>query len=596
MASRATEPRELGTGQLPGYGTARRRELRERPEARQKGRIDVTSSVPPARAHRTDPLVGTVMNGKYRVAELVASGGMGKVYRGEQLSLGRPVAIKVLHAVSTQHLDDPLFQKRFFREASILSRLQHPNIVTVFDYGQIEGDDERYFMAMEFLSGHTLHRRICDRVMLAPGDVIRIARQIASGLGEAHAHGVVHRDLKPSNVMLARARDGTETVKLLDFGIVKILGEDDSNDELTKEGSFLGSPRYMAPEQITRGGNIDARTDIYSLGIILYQCLSGAVPFDEDSAIQTMMAHLHRAPLPLQERAPGANVPDWLDDIVMACLSKEPSQRPSSMAAVARRLADGEAMYPPVSGDRVPGRAVLGIATPPSNVFPPVNALAITQDPASAGTAGAARPVSQNEVDTVDAEAIQSVPPRDDIDRTRASARLPPKHVSLSPLPFAVGAGVMLIAVLVAIGLRSESARAPAPGVTAASAPGPKRSFSLVVESDPGGADVIEAHAPANVVLGTTPIHLTIDNGIASPRKLILQLRGYQPYTIVQGASDEDVRIVARLVPEASPESPSVVTSAPSAGTVRARAGDRGDHGDATDARDRKKLDIRLSR
>src|SRR5206468_1477537 len=129
---------------------------------------------------------------------------------------------------------------------------------------------------MEYLSGETLARRISESVALSPKDTIRIARQIARGLTEAHAQGIIHRDLKPSNVMLVQGRDGEEQVKIVDFGIVKIVGDESmETEELTQEGSFIGSPKYMAPEQIQRGGKVDTRTDVYSFGVILYQCLCG---------------------------------------------------------------------------------------------------------------------------------------------------------------------------------------------------------------------------------------------------------------------------------------------------------------------------------
>src|SRR4051812_31553827 len=197
---------------------------------------------------------------------------MGRIYRAEQLALGRTVALKVLHGASRgspAYLDDPAFKKRFLREASILAKLQHPNIVTVFDYGAIEGAEEHYFMAMEFLQGETLLRRIVNQGSLSPRETIHVGRQIARGLCEAHAAGIVHRDLKPANVMIVAGREADdELVKVLDFGIVKVVGqeggdEDDLVEELTQEGSFIGSPKYMAPEQIRKGAKVDPRTDVY---------------------------------------------------------------------------------------------------------------------------------------------------------------------------------------------------------------------------------------------------------------------------------------------------------------------------------------------
>jgi serine/threonine-protein kinase len=282
--------------------------------------------------------------GKFKVLALVAAGGMGKVYRAEQAALGRTVALKVLHmdAALAEGTDQTQFKKRFLREANILAKLQHPNIVTVFDYGPIDGDDERYFMAMEFLSGETLSQRIAARGRIDAPEVVRIALQLARGLSEAHAHNVVHRDLKPSNVMLVAGRAGEEVVKIVDFGIVKVVGES-SQETVTQEGSFVGSPSYMAPEQIEPTGKIDTRTDVYSFGVILYQCLTGSVPFDASSSVQIMMAHLSSAPEPIRERAAQADVPDWLHELVMSCLEKNPDRRPQTMEGIARVLAEADA-------------------------------------------------------------------------------------------------------------------------------------------------------------------------------------------------------------------------------------------------------------
>ena len=298
--------------------------------------------------------MGTVVNGKFQIHGVIANGGMGRIYRGEQIPLGRPVAIKVLHSKYTSSQEDPAFQKRFFLEASILARLQHPNIVTVFDYGRIEGlEDESYFMAMEFLSGETLHRRLRALGALPPIEAIGLVRQIARGLREAHRQGVVHRDLKPSNVMLVPENDGAELVKILDFGLVKVLADD--SEELTKEGTFLGSPRYMSPEQIAHG-KVDHRTDVYSLGVILYHCLCGRTPFENENSVHTLMAHLQLPVPPMRDRNPAIDVPEVLETFVRRCLEKDPNGRPSTMEEFLRGLRDCEvalglapAMSPPTA-------------------------------------------------------------------------------------------------------------------------------------------------------------------------------------------------------------------------------------------------------
>ncbi len=297
-----------------------------------------------------DPLIGVEVNGKFRIIEEVAAGGMGKIYRAEQLPLGRVVAVKVLHSRFTESPDDPAFRKRFFLEASILSKLQHPNIVTVFDYGRIETvADEAYFMAMEYLPGETLHKRLKREGALTTETTVSVIRQIAKGLREAHRHDVVHRDLKPANVMLSPDEAGEESVKILDFGLVKVLRDD--SEELTKEGSFLGSPRYMSPEQIAHG-RVDLRADIYSLGVILYQCLCGKAPFEAEHSVHILMAHLHAPVPPFEERSPGVAVPEPLGALALRCLAKHPDGRPASMDEFLQALRQCE--------------AALGIETRPS--------------------------------------------------------------------------------------------------------------------------------------------------------------------------------------------------------------------------------------
>ncbi|MGZ3423910.1 MAG: serine/threonine protein kinase, partial [Polyangiales bacterium] len=193
-----------------------------------------------------DPLLGRSINDRFKVTGLIARGGMGKVYKAEQAPLGRVCAIKVLNPnYSGEH--DPEFHKRFFLEASISSKLTHPNTVTIFDYGRT--DDNIYYMAMEFLEGRTLHRALREEGPFIEERATHIARQICRSLREAHSLGVIHRDLKPANVYLIEHGDETDFVKVLDFGLVKNI-DDTKGEDLTQTGLFMGSPKYMAPEQI----------------------------------------------------------------------------------------------------------------------------------------------------------------------------------------------------------------------------------------------------------------------------------------------------------------------------------------------------------
>src|ERR1700712_4339923 len=240
-----------------------------------------------ANAQGPDPLIGRVINERYRVVATIARGGMGKVYRAEQQPLGRLVALKVLSPNYTGD-NDPEFHKRFFLEASIASKLSHPNTVTIFDYGKT--DDDIYYIAMELLEGRTLHRVLRDDAPLSAERTMHIARQICRSLREAHNIGVIHRDLKPANVFLLNHGDEVDVVKVLDFGLVKNLL--DKGEELTQTGLFMGSPKYMSPEQI-RGDACDGRVDIYALGVMMYEMLTGKVPFDRQNSVNILMAHTH---------------------------------------------------------------------------------------------------------------------------------------------------------------------------------------------------------------------------------------------------------------------------------------------------------------
>src|ERR1700722_3379276 len=232
---------------------------------------DGASAAPTKAPPMADPLIGRTIGGRFKIIGVIARGGMGKVYRAEQSALGRVCAVKVLNP-SYSGGQDPEFHKRFFLEASVASRLTHPNTVTIFDYGKT--DDGIYFMAMEFLDGVTLHRAIRQATFLPEDRAAHIARQICRALREAHAHGVIHRDLKPANIYLVEHGDERDFVKVLDFGLVKNVSGDSRGEELTQTGLFMGSPKYMAPEQI-RGDRVDLRTDIYALGVILYEMITG---------------------------------------------------------------------------------------------------------------------------------------------------------------------------------------------------------------------------------------------------------------------------------------------------------------------------------
>jgi serine/threonine-protein kinase len=479
--------------------------------------------------------LGVVIDGKYRVISLIASGGMGYVYEAEQAPLGRKVALKVVRLPGVESADaerPEYFRKRFFREASILARLQHPNVVTLHDYGRIEGEPERYFMAMEYLDGMTLAQRIDARAPLPADETLRLLRQVARGLREAHKLGAVHRDLKPSNIMLVPDEEGGEAVKILDFGIGKLLGSPGEEQELTQEGAFLGSPKYVAPEMVNER-RVDARTDVYSLGVIAYECLTGQLPFQTETNLEMILAHCS-APVPeMSHRAPTVQVPPVIEALVRKCLGKAPEDRPQSMDEVLRAIAECEqAVFGTTSTRGVPsGSAASGTVKSDAPGRPPT--------------------ASNNEPSQ---DTLVSNPGLQNPASTRAPA--PQQRQSRTVPVVAATVAVLIVAGVIAARRAARpspgaplAAAAPTASASAAAPAEAPRSFVLVLDSTPQGADVLEN----DQVIGTTPMQVTIDRTSVqnTPRKFVLRLDGYAPYTLLQGDSTATVESIALLVASA---------------------------------------------
>ena len=273
----------------------------------------------------TDPYIGEVFDDRYHIVERVGVGGMGRVYRARQLNVGRDVAVKILTASASA---DPAMVQRFTNEARIISQLRHPNTLKLIDFGQTA--EGLIYTVTEFLKGDPLDRVLSDGP-IDPNLTIRVMRQVCESLEEAHSAGIIHRDLKSGNVYL-EVVGPQDIVKVLDFGIAKLAEQPD----VTPAGDVFGSPAYMSPEQ-ARGDPVDARTDLYSLGIVAYECLSGRVPFMASKPIAIMLKHIHEAPPPLEGLAPGRFVAE-LSAIVMRLLSKDPDLRPPSTAALRDEL------------------------------------------------------------------------------------------------------------------------------------------------------------------------------------------------------------------------------------------------------------------
>jgi eukaryotic-like serine/threonine-protein kinase len=288
-----------------------------------------------------DPMIGQLIGGRYRITGVLGEGGMGIVYVGEQQmgSTVRKVAIKTLHA----HLSkDPSVLARFHRECGTVAQLEHPNTIKFYDFGSTA--DGTLYIAMEFVAGHPLSDILLKGPM-SPDRVIKIMRQVCGALDEAHMQGIIHRDLKPDNLVLTDRAGETDFVKVLDFGIAARSESADAVKEqkLTQQGMVLGTPPYMSPEQFT-GKALDARSDIYSLGVMTYEMLTGRLPFDADTPWQWATQHMSVQPIPFEVSAPAKNLPDGMRRAILRALSKNKEDRQASAREYFAELSDGGRM------------------------------------------------------------------------------------------------------------------------------------------------------------------------------------------------------------------------------------------------------------
>jgi serine/threonine protein kinase len=512
----------------------------------------------------TDPLIGKVAADRYRILEPIAKGGMGRIYKAEQVGLGRMVALKVL---DDRTLDPEGFRKRFTLEAATSAKLSHPNIVVVHDYGSFELDGvRRYFMAMELIDGPTLSAVLKQEGRLPLARAAFIAREVARALRDAHRQGVVHRDLKPSNVMLVARQDG-EHVKVLDFGIAKVMQtEDDSEEQLTHEGVLVGTPRYMSPEQLT-GGAVDPRSDLYSLGVLLFQMISGRTPHAARDHMQAFVAHLQE-PMPELPEDVVNDVPPALRDVIRTCLQKTPTERFADATAFLGALDAASANLPgwmvaggPVSSGEHQMPRMSGAPEDPS--YPSyltgsgprsVASVVGTPPPQPLPTAGPDAPTRVERPDPTPAPVAPAP----------ASPAVDSSSGSRAGLVATIGVLVALLVGVVAWALsRSPNETSAPPPTTTAHAPTPPPTtttpppttapiepeparFRLTIASTPLGATVTESGR----VVGQTPITLELDPEalLTAPREYRLELEGHAPYLFTQGPSARDVEVMASLV------------------------------------------------
>jgi serine/threonine-protein kinase len=393
--------------------------------------------------------------GKYRVLDRIGRGGMGTVYRAIDETLHREVAIKVLNA----ELNDPSVARRFRAEAVTVARLNHPGIATVYELFQHEG---QWLMVMEFVRGETLEALVTRRGPLPPPEAVDLCMQALAALAHAHSLGVVHRDLKPANIMFTEIG----TVKVMDFGIARVVG----TEHLTSAGFMMGTPAYMAPEQVL-GEDIDARADLYAMGVVLYHLLTGQLPFRGHTPFEMAQSRLRDQPTPV--RSLRADVPEWLETVLGMAIHREPARRFQSGPIFREALRRGLANLP--------------LETPESSVVPPE--LVATAAPSSIPVA----PWSTEE------SASATAPIRAKIPKVSASAVDPvtlatPSRVaapapirSRTPIRLVLSASIVLLAAIVAWMVTRPSRQPPQTNVDVASAPAPSAPAATVppVETPP---------------------------------------------------------------------------------------------------------------
>ena len=311
-----------------------------------------------------DRFVGQTLPGGYHILDLISVGGMGRIYRAEQSVLGRTVAVKIIHP---HLLSDDNAALRFLTEARAASQLNHPNSIAVYDFGTKDGQP---YLVMEFLRGKDLARVIYEDGPLPPARITNVLCQVLAALAEAHELGIVHRDLKPENIVLEPLRRGGDFVKVLDFGLAKLKADAIAPTNVTSPGIVCGTPDYMAPEQ-GRGDPIDGRSDIYAVGVVLFQLLTGRLPFEADSPTRVVMMHL-TVPVPdPREVAPTRNIPASLVAVTMKALAKDVNERYQDAVEFADALREAQLLadsYPP-SGRR---------SLPPSPSTRPMVSMACT--------------------------------------------------------------------------------------------------------------------------------------------------------------------------------------------------------------------------
>src|SRR5512142_398291 len=371
----------------------------------------------------SDLELGQIVVGKYRLLQVLGEGGMGIVYLAEHELIEKRVALKVLRK---EYSDKSELVQRFKQEAISASRIKHPNVLDVFDFGQLENGC--FFLAMEYLQGRDLAAELSQNTVVEPVMAVRLTLQMCRALGAAHSRGVVHRDMKPENVFLHRTQEGDEIVKIVDFGIAQLRGRDDQKQEpatrrrLTRTGVIFGTPEYMSPEQAA-GRNADLRVDVYAVGVILYEMFTGAVPFTGDSFMAVLSAHLTQPIPPMRSWAPDLDISQELEAAVMKALAKNPDERYQSMSEFAQDLQQS-----PEGRLAAPLAALLPIPRVTHESFRPARGnsaataphFVLGRAPATMGAGAEARvPISIDDESAITATDLSTIHPRAGMYRAR---------------------------------------------------------------------------------------------------------------------------------------------------------------------------------
>jgi serine/threonine-protein kinase len=318
-----------------------------------------------------DPFIGReILNGEFRILEKIGTGGMGSVYRANQTAMNRLVAVKILHPKLANRRD---LVSRFRREAKAMSHLTHPNTVRVFLYGELE--DGSLYIVMEYLAGRNLNQTVRAEGPMSYERALPILIQVCGALEEAHRQGIVHRDLKPENIFLCTQGGLKDFPKVLDFGLAKVTEREmrPGSVILTQEGMVFGTPEFMSPEQ-AQGRSLTPASDIYSLAVILYELLTGKLPFDAKSPVEYLQLHVMARPIPLGERVPGKVFPVGLAQVMSKALLKSPEDRYKSAGEFAAAL-----------------KPILAATRGPSSVMPARAEPVTSAPPATRPPAGASR-------------------------------------------------------------------------------------------------------------------------------------------------------------------------------------------------------------